>query len=1158
MTVINKLVCRGFKSFARKTEIPLMEGFNVVAGPNGNGKSNIVDAICFVLGKSSAKDLRAEKSANLIYNGGKKGNPASEAEVSIYFDNTKKTFPFDEKEVKVTRIVKKSGNSNYFINDKAMTRQQVLDVLSVARIDPDGHNIILQGDVVHFMSMKSTDRREIIEEVAGISVFEEKKQKAMNEMSRVQEKLNEADIILTERDKTLNDLKKDRDQAVKYKELEKNIERNKATHVSLLLKEKSDAYADVEKNHAALESDISSLQEEIGGIKLEILEKKKEIEAITHELNEKGDKRQRELSKEIDTFKTKIIKDTSRKDVCENELKKLQERKKGLEQSVKEYEKKVSELQNLRIKKGKEDEDLNKKETLLLQKISAYKKKHGIEQKDDLSQAIETLDKSIEEKQRIHLSVAEEKQQILRKKDRLEYELQSFTAQIEKVEGLKKEDQEKVAKLKRNREEFKHLTKQLSDALNESSVFSAQLGSARRKVMEAEDEHAKLRTRSIGIREVTASDLAIRKILDKKMNGVYGTVAELGNVQGKYALALEVAAGPRLKSVVVSSDQVAAQCIQFLKENKFGVVTFLPLNKLQERAISGQEKQLAKEPGAHGLAIDLVSYSEKFSTVFKYVFGGTIVVEDMNVARKLGIGRGRMVTIDGDLAETSGAMVGGYRRRGGLGFQEKEVTGGMERLEKDITRLRDSIMLLEKQKTENEEIIIHSRERKAVLEAEIHTAEVQIGSTGDMKELETKCKDFIAQVKELERAIKEKEQEERHIGQELSTLKDEKQKELDTLSELSSSEVNKELDTFETERQTLRERVITNESEVRSYGNQTDLFTTEKEKVLAILKANEKEFEMFSQELKGLVEELKADADVLKIKEKTQKEFYAEYQDMFNTRAKCDAHIQKKDVIAIRLEERTRNIEGKRNDVSIKKAVLAGEIEGLKKEFERYENVQLRRGISLQDLNAEIKQFENMLKTLGNVNLRSLEIYEKVSEEYMHLREKFDTLKIEKDDILKMMYEIESKKQETFMRTYNLLERNFKEIFASLSTKGEAELVIENTENIFDGGIDIRVRLAGTKYLDIKGLSGGEKTLAALAFIFAIQEFEPSHFYLMDEVDAALDKHNSELLSKLIAKYSKAAQYIVISHNDAVVSEAQTIYGVTMQDGISTVVSLKV
>ena len=336
------------------------------------------------------------------------------------------------------------------------------------------------------------------------------------------------------------------------------------------------------------------------------------------------------------------------------------------------------------------------------------------------------------------------------------------------------------------------------------------------------------------------------------------------------------------------------------------------------------------------------------------------------------------------------------------------------------------------------------------------------------------------------------------------------------------------------------------------------MFTTEKEKVLAILKANEKEFEMFSQELKGLVEELKADADVLKIKEKTQKEFYAEYQDMFNTRAKCDAHIQKKDVIAIRLEERTRNIEGKRNDVSIKKAVLAGEIEGLKKEFERYENVQLRRGISLQDLNAEIKQFENMLKTLGNVNLRSLEIYEKVSEEYMHLREKFDTLKIEKDDILKMMYEIESKKQETFMRTYNLLERNFKEIFASLSTKGEAELVIENTENIFDGGIDIRVRLAGTKYLDIKGLSGGEKTLAALAFIFAIQEFEPSHFYLMDEVDAALDKHNSELLSKLIAKYSKAAQYIVISHNDAVVSEAQTIYGVTMQDGISTVVSLKV
>jgi len=195
MTVITKLTAKGFKSFANKTEVLFMPGFNCFLGANGNGKSNVVDALCFVLGKSSARGLRAEKSANLIYNGGKKGKPASEAEVSIHFDNSNKAFPLEDKEIKITRIVKQNGNSIYKLNDQTMTRQQVVDVLHAARIDPDGHNVVLQGDIVHFMEMKPTERREIIEDVAGISIFEEKKQKAMGELTRVQERLNEAEHV---------------------------------------------------------------------------------------------------------------------------------------------------------------------------------------------------------------------------------------------------------------------------------------------------------------------------------------------------------------------------------------------------------------------------------------------------------------------------------------------------------------------------------------------------------------------------------------------------------------------------------------------------------------------------------------------------------------------------------------------------------------------------------------------------------------------------------------------------------------------------------------------------------------------------------------------------------------------------------------------------
>ncbi len=1157
LTVITKLEARGFKSFAKKIDINLQPGFNIFLGPNGFGKSNIVDAICFVLGKSSARELRAEKSANLIYNGGKTGKPASEAEVSITFDNAKKVFPIENKEVKVTRIVKQTGNSIYKINDQIMTRQQILDVLAAAKIDPNGHNIVLQGDIVHFMEMKPLERREIIEDIAGISIFEDKKEKTMNELNRVQEKLNEAEIILTEREKTLKDFKKDRDQALEYKELEKNIERNKATRINFMLRNKEEELGKQENKFKDYENDIQKLQNEINSLRQEIVLKKKEVETINLELNEKGDKRQREVGKDIEELKTTIIKEDSRKDVCENELKKLKDRKVGLGDSIKEYEKKVSELKGKQEKLTKENEELRKKEEELAKKIETFKKKHGIANQDEISKLIEELDSKIEDKQRELLGIEEGKQNELRKKDILNYEIKSLEERINKIKDLKKEDEEKFSKLKKNKEEFKQILRKLSEALNNSSVYSSQLSTTRGSLMDAQEEHEKLRMKNIGIKEFTAGDVAIKKILEQNMAGVYGTVSDLGKVEGKYSMAMEVAAGGRLKSIVVSTDLIAAKCIQFLKEKKLGVVTFLPLNKLQERTISEDEKKIAKEQGVHGLAIELVKYESKFASVFKYVLGGTLVVDDINTARRIGIGRARMVSLTGDLLEISGAMIGGYRRESGLGFQQREVAEGLEKTESKIGKLTEMVTLLEKKKTENDEEVVYCRERKAVLEAEIKVAEVNIGSE-DCKEMEARKKELLSQIKEMDSMAKNVAEDLVKIERELDKLKQERQAQIEVLTKLGSSEMSKELENFDLQRQNYRESRIKNESEKNSMQNQIGLYVYEKEKMMNILKTTEKENESFSGELKGLIEELKANKDILKIKEKTQREFYAEYKEMFNKRTKCEEFIQKKDLVLIRNEERIRSVENYRNEVSIKRAVLGGEVEGLKKEFEMFKEVQLRRGVELEELNAEIKNFENHLRNLGNVNLRALEIYEKVDEEYKNLLEKFDKLKLEKEDVMKLMFEIESKKQESFMRTFKLLERNFKEIFSSLSTKGEAELVIENPENIFEGGVDIRVKIIGSKYLDIKSLSGGEKTLTALAFIFAIQEFDPSWFYLMDEVDAALDKKNSELLSKLIGKYSKGAQYIVISHNDAIISEANTIYGVAMQDGISKVVSLKV
>ncbi|MBU4456211.1 MAG: AAA family ATPase, partial [Nanoarchaeota archaeon] len=247
------------------------------------------------------------------------------------------------------------------------------------------------------------------------------------------------------------------------------------------------------------------------------------------------------------------------------------------------------------------------------------------------------------------------------------------------------------------------------------------------------------------------------------------------------------------------------------------------------------------------------------------------------------------------------------------------------------------------------------------------------------------------------------------------------------------------------------------------------------------------------------------------------------------------------------------------NDWSVRIAEIVGELAGLNREQEEFKEVQLRRGISLEDLNTDIRSFEASIRGMGNVNLRALEVYERANAECKIILEKCETLKLEKEDVLSMMYEIDLQKKEVFMKTFKVLSKNFSDIFSTLSTKGNsAHLNLENPEEPLEGGIDIEVRFGNNKTLDLKSLSGGEKTLAALAFIFSIQEFDPAPFYLMDEVDAALDKKNSELLSKLIAKYSENAQYITISHNDSVISEANVIYGVSMQDGASKVVSLKI
>ncbi len=943
MTIVTKLSMSGFKSFAKKTDLSFGTDFNCVLGPNGSGKSNIMDALCFVLGKSSAKSMRAEKSSNLIYNGGKTKNPSKSAEVSIFFDNSKKEFPIEEKELKVSRIVKQNGQSVYKLNDKTMTRQQVVDILRLAKIDPDGHNIILQGDIVHFMTMKPLERRELIEEIAGISIFEEKKNKSLSELGKVDEKLTEANILLTEREANLRELKKDRDQATKYLELKNKIKDNKATYLHVQVQEKEKKLDKILGTIEQHKLNYKKYKETIDTLTIKLNEKKEELNEINEELEKRGEKDQINIRENITDIKTDFVKSQSRLETIKNEIQKIEDRKLQLKSSIQENNNKIQ-------------------------------------------------------------SFVQEKKKIESKLSKLEKQQSSISKKIpSKID--------------------------MSVKINELARLKSKLGSSE-----------------------GSSNSAIDSI--QNISGVHGTISELGKVSSKYSMALEVTAGAKMRSIVTKDDSVAEECIRTLKQNKTGVATFLPLNRIQPRLLHPTLKDLAKKEGVHGTALDLIKFNSKYKSAFENIFGNTLIVNDIKIARRLGIGRVRMVTLEGDLIEKSGAMIGGSREKTRIGFKQDNVEDEILKLEREIESAQKPSMLSE-QKTE------------------------------------LMTKEF----------------------------------------ELKAS--------------------------LSNFDNKIEYLSNENENTYKIMSDLDKETLEFKQELDDIQSVMKLKTVNLKDGEKKEKEFFAKQKALFSKRNKITEEVDKQNIKISEQNEKVRIVENKINTIAIEKASIIAAIEALKKESEEFKEGKIKKNANIEVLKKEIREFEVLMIRLGNVNMKALEIYDQLAEEHAKLVDKTDKLRLEKDDIMAMIMEIEQDKTKVFMKTYTHLNNRFKEIFNSLSTKGEASLMLENPEAPLDAGLDITVRIASRKYLDIRSLSGGEKTMAALAFIFAIQEYRPASFYILDEVDAALDKHNSEKLGKLFSKYSSNAQYIVISHNDSIISEASQIYGVSMQEGISKITSLR-
>ncbi|MBN2881503.1 chromosome segregation protein SMC [Candidatus Woesearchaeota archaeon] len=1156
---------KGFKSFANHTELVFDKDFNVILGPNGSGKSNVLDALCFVIGKSSAKSLRAEKTGNLVYNGGKKGKPSKDAEVSIFFDNKNKIFPLDDKEIKVSRIVNPDGTSIYKINNKKKTRANIIELLQYAKIDPDGYNIILQGDIVNLVNMKGIERRQIIEEIAGISVYEDKKQKTLSALEKVDIKLKEAEIVLSERSKSLTELKKEHDQAIKYKDV---LEKQKSHEATLIqksivrLKEEGEKIEkDIIEKKSLIQKNITSIEEYQKVIKT----RQQEVADITHEIETKGEKNQVEIHKLVEQLKIDIGTNTNKIESLNQEIEKAKQRKVQLEDSLKELNAKIVDFES---KRSNHQVMFNNKKTDLEQiekRISEFRQKYNLDGGNELDKEIESLDKQAEDlDKKIHV-LRESQQEILREKDKAEFKIQTLDQNISKVKEIEKENQKEIQNLRARKEEFKKITLELSKVISNDSKLAAKLGSAREHSLKVNEDYARLTAKRASLNESVKGNEAVQKILDQKskFSGVVGLVSELGDVDEQYALALEMAAGNKTKHIVVENDFVAAECIRYLKETRSGSATFIPINKVRAPADPADLSVILKARGVIGLATDLIRFDSKYLKVFKYVFGSTVVVENIDVARRIGIGKTKMVTLDGDLCEMSGIMKGGFINKNAksLSFSQSQLSKELEKNEKRLAEVSLEISNLEHKKQNNEEEIVKLRSRKAELEGEIIKLEKSLHLDSDGLEASLQVKnEEEKKVKDLDKKLDDAVMQISQINRDLAQVKMKRQQIRTQINEIRNPKIIAELNTFEEKKVQLRELIAKLEGELKSHDLQLNsMLLPEKDKTSKLVKQSDSECEAFTLQVKELEKQNKEKSDILKVKEKEEKEFYEKFKEMFNKRSKVTDEIQKLEVKIISTEEYIRRIEEKITAITVDKTRLDTELKAYEEEFKDYTGVKLVENKSIETIKQAIYNYKKSLEQMGFVNLKSLEIYEKVKSEYDKLLAKKDVLVKEKDEILFMMAEIEAKKKEMFLTCFDELNNNFKRIFQELSHKGEAFLELINSDNPFEDGLVIKVRLSGDKFLDIRSLSGGEKTMTALAFIFSVQEYSPASFYVLDEVDAALDKRNSDLLGELIRKYSSRAQYVVISHNDELISKSDNLFGVSMNEfGISKVVSLKV
>jgi len=1178
---LKRLELQGFKSFADKTALEFMPGITSVIGPNGSGKSNISDSIRWVLGEQSMKSLRGTKSLDIIFAGTQNRKSLGFAEASLVFDNTDGTLPIEYTEVTVTRKIYRSGETGYYINKVPCRLKDVLELFMDTGIGKDGYSIIGQGKIDEILSNKSEDRRHIFEEAAGIVKFRTRKAESEKKLEHTKLNLLRINDILAEIEANIEPLKLQAEKAKKYLTLREEL---KNIEIGLFL-------YNIEKYKASLEEIVKDeeiytnqcKEEEENLEKIKQLKEllKEEVDRITDQIEEMsniGFESQKEiemLNSDINVANTRITNNKENRERYEKEIEELNLRKKELEEEIKQKEEKRD---NLKQNREKFEKELQEKETEL-EKITKKLSSKELEIEGYKKQVEQNTDKKYELQSESHTQDINFENYERRQKQ-INNEISNYISELDSTR-LKKEDISKG---------FYEIDSKRNDVLKSLENINSKKQNADQKIKEynikinqLENEMRMKESRQKFLIETEKEKegyvKSVKNLLKDCENikelgkGMHGVLANIIDVPEKYQTAIEMSLGISLQNIVTDTEEDAKKLVEHLRKNNLGRASFLPIASVKGKKL---EKIKGKENGIIGIASDLIKFDKKYEQIIISLLGRTVIVDNMDTAIKVAKQNGymfRIMTLEGDMINPSGAITGGSIAKKTVNIlgRGKEI----EKLEKEIKGIKQKIEQIKKEKEDFENSIEDTMEMATSLEKELQEIDITYATEkqkviaidenieklekrlqrlkDEQKQLENQKQESITKKQQIEKEIEEltiQSEELNKLITEFAELNKDDQKYIDDLNfDITNLKISvSSFDESEASIEEIKERINLD------IENTTKSINNKKEQIEQIQSDNfnlEKSIEEIKQKIEDIKEQVKNSGSKIEAlkEERLEKNKKLSIQEeeisnKFKVIEDLKAQIVKIDVKKTKLEEDIQSI--------INKMWEEYELtpNNVQDEYKKPENISLTQ--------KKVNSLRTEIKGLGSINIDSIEEYKNMKERYDFMCEQRVDLENTMSKLRKMIQEMTTTMKEQFKEQFELINKNFAEVFKELFGGGNASLKLEDEENILECGIEITVQPPGKKLQNMMLLSGGEKAFTAIALLFAILKINPAPFCVLDEIEAALDDVNVYRFAEYLKKFSKDTQFLVITHRKGTMEVADTVYGVTMEEsGISKLLSMK-